>query len=104
MRRRRYEMLLPLWYNDGRPIDEELFEQTREELVAQFGGVCFQPSVLRGVWVHAGSRYEDELRRLTVDVEDAPGVQQFFADYKATLRERFQQIEIYIVSYLVDIV
>ena len=56
MRRRRYEMLLPLRYNDGRPIDEELFEQTREELVAQFGGVCFQPSVLRGVWVHAISR------------------------------------------------
>jgi hypothetical protein len=48
MRRRRYEILLPVRHNDGRL--------------------------------------------------------EFFARYKATLRERFEQIEIHIASYLVDIV
>jgi hypothetical protein len=103
MRKRRYKTLLPLRHNDGRPVNDELFEQTREELVAQFGALCFQPSVLRGMWVHEGTRYEDELLRFVVDVEDNPENQEFFARYKAALLERFEQIDIYIVSYLVDI-
>jgi hypothetical protein len=32
MRKKRYEMLLPLKYNDGRSVSEELFEQTRYAL------------------------------------------------------------------------
>jgi hypothetical protein len=103
MRKGRYETLLPLRYNDGRPVNEELFEQTRQELVAQFGAICFQPSVPRGIWVHEGTRYEDDLLRFVVDVEDTPENQQFFAQHKATLLQRFEQVEIYIVSYPVDI-
>jgi len=103
MLKRRYETLLPLRYNDGRPVSEELFEQTRQELVAQFGGLCFQPNVLRDISVHEGMRYEDELLRFVVDVDDTPENQQFFAQYKATLLQRFKQIEIYIASYPVDI-
>jgi hypothetical protein len=30
MRKRRYEMLLPLTHNDGRPVDPEKHEKTRE--------------------------------------------------------------------------
>ena len=51
MRKRRYETLLPLKYNDGRPVSEDLFEQTREELVTQFGSISVQPNVVRGIWV-----------------------------------------------------
>jgi hypothetical protein len=104
MQKRRYEILLPLKHNDGRPVSGEAFEQTREELVAQFGGICLQPNVIRGVWVHEGTRYEDELLRYVVDVEDTPENQQFFAAYKPTLLERFEQIEIYIASFPVEIV
>jgi hypothetical protein len=104
MRKKRYEMLLPLKYNDGRPVSEELFDQTREELVAQFGGICLQPHVLRGIWVHEGARYEDDLLRYVVDVEDTPEIEQFFVHFKATLLERFEQIEIYIVSYPVNVI
>ena len=103
MRKKRYETLLPLKYNDGRPVREELFEQTREELVAQFGAICVQPNVVRGIWVHEGTRYEDELLRFVVDVEDTQENEQFFVNFKATLLDRFEQIEIYIASYLVDI-
>ncbi len=103
MRKKRYETLLPLKYNDGRPVDQDLFEQTREELVAQFGSISIQPNVIRGIWVHEGTRYEDELLRYVVDVEDTPENQQFFVTFKATLLERFEQIEIYVASYAVDI-
>jgi len=43
------------------------------------------------------------LLRLVVDVDDTPENQHFFASYKATLLERFEQIEIYIASYPVEL-
>ncbi len=104
MQKRRYEMLLPLKYNDGRPVEAEKFAQTRDELVAHFDAVTFQPGVVQGSWVHEGVRYEDDLRRVVVDVDDSAETRQFFLNYKPVLRERFQQIEVYITSYSVEII
>jgi hypothetical protein len=53
--------------------------------------------------VFEGSRYEDELRRFVVDVEDTPENHQFFVAFKQTLLERFEQVEIYIACYSIDI-
>ena len=39
MRKRRYEILLPVRHNDGRLVSWDLLEQTREELVARFHGL-----------------------------------------------------------------
>lgn len=103
MRKRRYEILLPVRFNDGRPVNGELLEQTREELVAQFKAISILPHTILGLWVYEGSRFEDELRRYTIDVEDTPENQQFFVDFKAKLLVRFEQIEIYIASYPIDI-
>ena len=72
--------------------------------MAPFRGVTFAPHTVLGLWQYEGGRFEDELRRLTVDVEDTPENQQFFVDFKGKLLERFDQIEIYIVSYPIDIV
>ena len=104
MRRRRYEILLPLTHNDGRPISTDRFQQTRDELIAQFGAVSMSAFAVIGAWVHEGTRYEDELRRFTVDVEDIPEKQHFMAAPKKTLLERFEQIEIYMVSFPVEII
>ncbi|MCI0462293.1 MAG: hypothetical protein L0Z62_35525 [Gemmataceae bacterium] len=93
---------MPLTHNDGRPVSPEQFAQTRDELIAQFGALTFLPQPVFGIWVHEGTRYEDESRRLLVDVEDTPENEQFFASFKATLMERFEQIEIYIISYPID--
>ena len=35
---------------------------------------------------------------------DTPENRQFFAEFKLILRDRFQQIEIYIVSYPIEVV
>ncbi len=104
MRRRRYEILLPLTHNDGRPVSPDKFQQTKDELIAQFGALSISAFAVIGAWVHEGTRYEDELRRFTIDVEDIPENQQFMSAYKKTLLERFEQIEIYMVSFPVDIV
>jgi hypothetical protein len=68
MRKRRNEMLLPLTHNDGRPVDPRKFEETLEELVAQFKALSCLPFTVRGIWVFEGQRYEEEFIRLFVDV------------------------------------
>ena len=35
----RYEILLPLKYNDGTPVEPEKFQATRRKLVGQFGAM-----------------------------------------------------------------
>jgi len=71
MWKRRYEILLPLKFNDGQPVPAEALNQTREELLARFDGLTVHPHSLLGIWQQEGQRYEDELIRLTVDVDDS---------------------------------
>jgi hypothetical protein len=58
---------------------------------------------LLGIWIHQGSRYEDELVRVVVDVEDSPENREFFVKFKRVLLERFEQLEMYIASHPIDV-
>lgn len=102
MRKRRYEIHLPLAFNDGQPVPPETLYQTREDLLERFDGLNIMPYSQLGIWIHEGQRYEDESVRLTVDVDDTEENQFFFINFKAMLLERFQQLEIYIISYPID--
>jgi hypothetical protein len=102
MQRKRYEMLLPLKYNDGRPMEDEKILDTREELVSRFDAISVSPGSVQGIWIHEGVRYEDDTRRITIDVDDLPENREFFVKFKALLCERFEQVEIYIVSHALD--
>jgi hypothetical protein len=104
MLRRRYEILLPLQFNDGSPVPDEALNVTREELLARFGGVSVLPGTIAGIWIHEGKRYEDSLVRVVVDVEDTPENRQFFVGWKPALLSRFQQIEIYITSLVIGVI
>jgi hypothetical protein len=100
---RRYEITLPTRYNDGRPIEPEKFLISRREIAARFGALTFVPQPVHGEWSHQGVRYEDVNIRIVVDVEDSPENTEFFHRLKQTLKERFQQIDIWIVSYEIRI-
>jgi hypothetical protein len=100
---RRYEITLPTRYNDGRPVEPEKFLITRREIAARFGALTFLPQPVLGEWTHQETRYEDTNIRIIVDVEDNPQNSQFFAKLKDNLKKRFQQIEIWIVSYEIRI-
>jgi len=102
--RRRYEILLPIRYNDGTPVEPNRFFQTQEELVAAFGALTTSPELLRGVWMHEGQRFEDEHLRVVVDVEATPENRAFFARFKEQLKSRFRQIDIWVVSYEIEVV
>ena len=65
----RYEILLPLNYNDGTPLEPEKFQETRRELVEQFGALTMDAPTIAGLWTSSGPEYRDELLRFVVDTE-----------------------------------
>jgi hypothetical protein len=100
----RYEILLPTRYNDGTVVEAGKFDEVIGEISEQFGAVSFFPEALRGIWLHQGQRFDENNVRLVVDVEDTPENGTFFTRFKETLKARFRQIDIWIVSYPIRIV
>ena len=98
----RFEILLPQFYNDGRPIEREKFLQTDDELVQAFGATA--TVVTHGRWVYQSTQYHDQLIRVRLDIEDTPENWQTIRTIKETLKMRFEQLEIWITAHRVDIV
>ena len=99
----RYEILLPLRYNDGTPVEQEKFMITRRELLTRFEGLTMEPQGFRGIWIYEGIEYEDELIRFVLDVEDTPETEAFFREYKKVLKERFKQLDIWMTIHPISI-
>jgi len=99
----RYEILLPLRYNDGRLVELEKFDQTNLELLAEFSGTTVDMITAIGAWRYRGVVYEDELVRLLVDVPSSAQADAFFRDYKETLKARFEQVDIWISAHEIQI-
>jgi hypothetical protein len=83
---RRYEILLPQRFNDGRPVPEEALSETLLALERQFEAVSWETQIIRGAWQHGGKSYRDELMRVFVDVPDLPENREFFVQFKAPSR------------------
>src|SRR6266568_6167176 len=81
VRIRRYEILLPLTYNDGTEIQPEKFDQTAEELCERFSGITEDTVRVTGTWKYGGTRYRDTLFRIRVDTTDRTAL-AFFKIYK----------------------
>ena len=99
---RRFEILLPCQHNDGRRVPREVLTTTYQDLFLRFGGISIDTQTVRGVWLHEEMEYEDELVRVVIEVASTEGTIDFFSDFKEILMERFEQIEIWITSYLID--
>src|SRR5215471_4937394 len=80
MRRKRYEILLPLVYNDGRLIEAEKFQETEQDLVAKFGALTTDTIIATGTWVSKGVLYKDKLVRMKIDAPATTVVKDFFKD------------------------
>jgi hypothetical protein len=102
MRKRRYEILLPLKHNDGQPVSAELIKLTKTDILERFDGVTMGPQAVVGLWKQQGQLFEDEQIKLVVDVDDIEENQFFFSNLKTILLERFQQLEIYMISFPIE--
>ncbi|HEY7119500.1 MAG TPA: hypothetical protein VH475_23110, partial [Tepidisphaeraceae bacterium] len=95
---RRFEILLPLRFNDGKPVPNEVIAQTLLELEQRFGAVSSETQTIQGWWQHQGQTYRDDLTRIFVDVPNAPESLEFFRQFKEVLKQRFGQIDIWMTT------
>ena len=101
---RRFEVLLPLQFNDGKPVPAELLAQTFDELRMRFDAVSAETQTIKGSWQHQGEQFTDELVRFFVDVADTPEHIEFFRQFKEALKERFGQLDIWLTTYPIEVI
>jgi len=95
--------LLPLRLNDGTPVPDAAVADTLIEFEEQFGAVSCETQTIRGQWRYQGHSYRDDLIRVFVDVPDAPASREYFVACKERLKTRFQQLDIWMTTYLIEV-
>ncbi len=91
-------------FNDGTPVPEPLVAETFSELRTKFGAASWETQTVRGAWEHEGAVYGDNLTRFFVDVPDLPEHRVFFKEFKTKLKQRFNQLDVWITSHPVDVI
>ena len=100
---RRFEVLLPLQFNDGREVPPEWLAEAVLEIVDQFGAASYETQKVEGHWRSSGVLYRDTLVRLVVDAPDTAGHRGWMRDFKERWKNRLEQLELWLVSYRIEV-
>ncbi len=100
---RRFEILLPLRFNDGQPVPNDLMADTLLELRERFGAVSCETQPIQGLWQQQEQLFRDDLVRVFVDAPDVPESRDYFVQFKERAKERFKQIDIWMTAYPIEV-
>ena len=91
----KYEIYLPLKYNDGSDIEPETFEEIQRQLVAVFGAMTVSPSYApyQGTWRYKGVEFVDDIIRIEIITDEEL---RFFKNFKRQLKRTLRQLDILI--------
>ena len=97
---RRYDVFLPLTFNDGRSVPDGHFDAVERRLLAQFDGLTSQMREfpLKGIWQGETRLYLDQVIVMTALDFRPRGSARFIAELKRTLLQEFDQLEILITE------
>lgn len=100
---RRFEVMLPRQFNDGRDVPPEWIASAILEIGDQFGAVSYETQIIEGRWQQSGVVYRDNLARIVVDVPDRKESRGWMTAFKARWRDKLKQVEIWMISYRIDV-
>jgi hypothetical protein len=100
---RRFEILLPLQFNDGRGVPSEWLADAVLEVVDYFGAASYETQKVEGHWRSSGILYRDNLVKLVVDVPDSDENREWMKEFKARWKERLQQIDLWMISSEIEV-
>ena len=100
---RRFEILLPLQFNDGREIPSDWLAEAVLEIVKKFDAASYETQKVEGHWRNQGVLYRDNLVKIVVDISDSDENRQWMRDFKARWKLKLEQLELWLVSYEIDI-
>lgn len=102
-RLRRFEILLPLQFNDGSDVPPEWLAEAVLEIVEHFGAASYETQKVEGHWRHQGVMYRDNLVKILVDASDEEINRTWMRDYKGRWKQKLQQLDLWLVSYTIDV-
>ena len=100
---RRFEVLLPLQFNDGREVPPDWLAEAVLEVADHFGAASYETQKVEGHWRHGGVVYRDNLVKVVVDVPDSAKNRKWMKDFKGRWKARLEQLELWMVSYRIEI-
>jgi hypothetical protein len=100
---RRFEVMLPLRFNDGREVPGEWLAEAVLEVVEKFGAASYETQKVEGHWRQGAVTYRDELVRVVVDVPDSEDNRGWVREFKARWKAKLEQLELWVVSYQIDV-
>src|SRR6266571_1981747 len=100
---RRFEVMLPLLFNDGRRVPRAWIGEAMSEVGDHFGNASYETQTIMGIWRQGSVTYRDQLMRLFVDVHDNSVNRAWMKGYKARWKKKLKQLEIWMVSYRIEI-
>jgi hypothetical protein len=97
---KKYEIYLPLKYNDGTEIEAEKIKQIREELIAVFGAltVSSQSAPYQGSWKYGGVDFIDDIIKIEIIAAADRKTERFVKEFKERLKRLLKQIDILITA------
>lgn len=101
---REYELYVPLYYNDGRPIEHDKLVRLKRSLVKEFGGLTHFPQENEGLWKVGRHTFRDRIVILRVLANDLPKAEAFFSRLKTEIQKEWDQQDVLIVSRRVSAV
>lgn len=90
-----FQILLPVYDNDGKPLPQELFAAVADELTARFGGAtAYSRAPAEGTWKSGGKTHRDDI--VVVEVMTDTPETEWWRSYRQELERRFRQEHIVI--------
>ena len=93
-----YDIFIPLYYNNGTPIEPAKFQDLQARLLERFEGLTYFPQPNQGFWKFGDLTYRDEIVIYRVISQNPAKSRDFLANLKKQLKHEFQQQEILIIE------
>jgi hypothetical protein len=80
-----------------------LLGEAVNEIVGQFGAVTFYKQIAEGHWRHGDALFRDDLALIVVDIRDTEKNRKWMKAFREKWKQRLKQLELWMVSYAIDI-
>jgi len=93
-----YDIFVPLYYNNGAPIESLKFQDLQEYLLRHFDGLTYFPQPNKGIWRMGNVMFHDDIVIYRVLTGSGKKAKRILLRLKERLRRSLQQEEILIVT------
>jgi hypothetical protein len=93
-----YDVFVPLFYNNGSPIEPAKFQDLQSRLLERFEGLTYFPQANHGFWKFGDMTYRDDIVIYRVISQDSAASRQYLRNLKEHLKREFDQLDILIIE------